>query len=144
MNDVIGAKPPIWFRIVAVLAVLWNLMGVWSYLAHVGAIPPMKPMTAGQEALAATVPSWVVGAFAVAVFSAVLASLGWLMLKSWSRMLFALSLLCIIAQMAWIVFISDARAIEGNMALLMPVLVTAIGLLNLWLTSLGVRKGWLT
>jgi len=142
--NVIASTPPVWFRLVAIVAVLWNLMGVWTYLGHVGAVPPMQPMTAEQQALAATVPSWVVGAFAIAVFSALLASLLMLLSKALARSLFLLSLVCIVAQMGWTVFVSDARAVEGNAALVMPLVVTGIAVLFYWAASKGVQRGWLS
>lgn len=141
--NVISSATPVWFRLLAIVAVLWNLIGVWTYLGHVGAVPPMQPMTAEQQALAATVPAWVVGAFAIAVFSGLLASLLMLLSKALARSLFLLSLVCIIAQMAWTLLISNARAVEGNAALVMPLVVTGIAVLLFWAANKGVQRGWL-
>ena len=144
MNNVFGARAPGWFRVVAVLAILWNLFGVYIYLEHVGAVPPMQQMTAEQAALAASVPAWVTGAFAIAVFSALLGSLGLLLLKAWARPLLILSLICVLVQMGWVLLVSNARAIHGNEAFVMPAIVTAVILLLVWLADKGVKRGWLT
>ena len=144
MNNVIGARAPGWFRIVAVLALLWNLFGVYVYLEHVGAVPPMKAMTPEDVALAATVPAWVTGAFAIAVFSGLIGSIGLALSKSWARSLLILSLLGVLVQMGWILFVSNARAVHGNEAFIMPAIVTAIALLLVWLADKGVKRGWLT
>ena len=125
MNNVIGARAPGWFRIVAVLALLWNLFGVYVYLEHVGAVPPMKAMTPEEVALAATVPAWVTGAFAIAVFSGLIGSIGLVLSKSWARSLLILSLLGVLVQMGWILLVSDARAIHGNEAFMMPAIGVA-------------------
>jgi hypothetical protein len=134
---------PVWFRLVSIVAVLWELMGVWSYLGHVRAVSPMQPMTAAQEALAATIPVWVTGAFAGAVFVGLVASLAMLLGRALARPLFLLSLVCIVVQSAWVVLISNARAVEGNVALVMPLVITGIGLIFYSLSSTGVRRGWL-
>ena len=141
--NVIGSRAPVWFRMVALLAVLWNLIGVWSYLGHVGAVAPMQQPTPEQLALAATVPAWVTGAFAIAVFSALLASLLMLMSKAWARPIFLLSLICIIVQMGWILLVSNARAVEGNAAFIMPLVITGIAALLYWASDAGVKRGWL-
>ncbi|MGE3397259.1 MAG: hypothetical protein AB7H79_10210 [Sphingomonas sp.] len=143
MNGRIGGAMPLWFRGLALVAVLWNAIGVWTYLGHVGAVPPMQPMTAEQEALAATVPVWVTAAFATAVFSGFIASLLMLLSRALARPLFALSLVCIIVQMAWVLLVSDARRVEGNAAFVMPLIVTGIALLLLWASNAGVKRGWL-
>lgn len=141
--NALGSPMPVWFRIVGIIAVLWNLIGVWSYLGHVGVVPPMQPMTPEQQAMAATVPAWVVGSFAIAVFSALLASLLMVLGKAWARPLFLLSLVCIVAQSVWVLLISDARRVEGNMAYVMPVMITGIGALLYWASNTGVKRGWL-
>ena len=142
--NALGSPMPVWFRVVGIVAVLWNLIGVWQYLGHVGAVPPIQPMTPEQQALSATVPAWVIGAFAIAVFSALLASLLMVMGKALARTLFLLSLVAIVVQMSWILFVSNARAVEGNMAFVMPLIVTGIAALFYWASSTGVKRGWLS
>jgi len=144
MNETIGARAPGWFRIVAVLAVLWNCMGVWSYLSKVGAVPEMMEMTPEETALAATMPSWATAAFAVAVFGGLLGSLGLLLGKAWARPLLLLSLLGMLGQFGWFLGMSSAMAQMGSSAAVMPAVVVLIGVLLLWLANKGVKSGWLT
>lgn len=141
--NALESSTPVWFRLVSIIAVFWESIGVWSYLGHVRAVPPMQPMTPAQEALAATIPVWVTAAFAVAVFAGLVASLAMLLSRAQARPLFLLSLVCIVAQSAWVLLISNARAVEGNVALVMPMVITGIGLLFYWLSSTGVKRGWL-
>jgi len=144
MNEAIGARPPGWFRIVALLAVLWNLIGVWTYLSKVGVAPEMMEMTAQETALAATMPTWATAAFAIAVFGGLLGSLGLLLGKAWARLLLILSLLGMLGQFGWWLLMSDAMAQIGASSAAMPAVVVLIGLLLVWLASTGVKKGWLT
>ena len=66
MNDTLASRPPVWFRVVAVLALLWNLFGVWQYLSSVGVVPLMRELTADEAAIMASAPAWYTGAFAIA------------------------------------------------------------------------------
>ena len=74
MNNVIGARAPAWLRIVAALAVVWNCVGVYAYLATVGVVKGGEGMTMAQ------MPAWVTGAFAISVFGGLLGSLGLVLL----------------------------------------------------------------
>lgn len=141
--NALGSQMPVWFRLVAIVAVLWNLIGVWSYLGHVGIVPPMQEMTAEQQALSATVPAWVVGAFAIAVFSGLIGSLGLLLSRAWARLVLVVSLVCIVAQMGWVLLVSEAPAVEGGQAYVMPILISGIALLLVWAANTGVKRGWL-
>jgi hypothetical protein len=144
MNDVIGAPTPGWFRLVAVLAVLWNLVGVWTYLSKVGMAPPMMEMSPEEVALAASMPSWATAAFAVAVFGGLLGSLGLLLGKAWARLLLVLSLLGMFGQFGWWLLMSGAMERMGASSAGMPAVVVLIGILLLWLANTGVKRGWLT
>ncbi len=145
MNQVIANKPPGWFRVVAVLALLWNLLGVFQYLATVGVFgDPMAGLDEAQRQLAQSVPGWVTGAFALAVFAGLLGSIGLVMLKRWARLLLIVSLVALVAQCGWILFLSDAGTVEGMAGFAIPILLIVIGALLVWLSDLGIRRAWLT
>ena len=144
MNDVLSAKPPGWFRIVAVLALLWNLVGVWSYLSKVGMAPEMMKMTPEEVELVASMPAWATAGFAIAVFGGVLGSLGLLLGKAWARLLFILSLLGMLGQFGWWLLMSGAMERMGASSAAMPAVVVLIGVLLVWLANMGIKKGWLT
>ncbi len=63
-------KPPIWFWIVSVIALLWNGSGVYMYLIQAYDTESFRVMyTAEQLEMAHNTPSWVTAAFAIAVFA---------------------------------------------------------------------------
>jgi hypothetical protein len=134
MNDAIGAKAPVWLRIVAALGLLWNLVGVYAYLQTVHVLPP-GPGMAMEE-----MPAWVTGAFAIAVFGGTLGSLGLLLLKSWSKLLLLLSFVALIAQDVW-AFGMRAGPAESP---ILPLAVNLIALVLLWLAHSAGKKGWLS
>jgi hypothetical protein len=134
MGDVVGAQPPGWLRIVAVLALLWNLIGVYFYLTRVGVVGaagPTPEMAGGQM--------WFTAAFAISVFGGTIGCLGLLLLKSWARSLLVLSLLAVLAQDYAVL-----SAGVGGKELAMPALVTAIAVVLAWLSHTGVKRGWLS
>ena len=137
MSNIIGARAPGWLRIVAALAVIWNLIGVYFYLASVGVVPAPDPAMRAQYAVA---PAWVTGTFAVCVFAGVLGSLGLLMLKRWSKLLLLLSLVAIVVQTIYVFLLRP----EGHTDVIMPVIVFLIGLFLAVLSARADRTGWLS
>lgn len=135
---------PKWFTVVAVLALLWNLMGLGSFFMHVfiseealAALPEAERNLYGQY------PLWTEIVFAIAVLGGTLGSIGLLMRKAWAKPLFWVSLVAIVIQMSHNLFLTDAMDVYGTMAALMPTLVVAIGIFMVWLSNKGVNLGWL-
>ena len=144
MSDVIGARAPAWFRLLAVLGLAWNAFGVYMYLTSVGMFgDPLAGLDPAHRALAQSVPNWVTGAFAIAVFAGLVGALLLVMLKRLAKSLLILSVLAVLVQSAWVIAMSDARAVEGNMALMMPAVISLVALLLVWLAAAGDRRGWL-
>ena len=138
MTDVVETRAPSWLRIVAGLALLWNLFGVYQYLMVVGVV-------GGADAAAVSaMPAWVTGAFAVAVFGGTLGCLGLLMLKRWSKLLLLLSLLGVLAMDLWMFVLSGLGGTmpPGEMGVTAAVVVVAVFLV--WLAYSADRKGWLS
>jgi hypothetical protein len=144
MGNVIGARIPGWFRLASLLGLLWNAFGVYMYLSKVGMFgDPLAGLDDAHRTLAQSVPAWVTGAFAIAVFAGLLGSLCMVARKRIVSPLLLLSLLAVIVQCAWIMLISNARAVEGAMALIMPCIITLIAILLVWLAGKGAARGWL-
>jgi hypothetical protein len=144
MNKVTGAKVPMWFRALALLGLLWNAFGVYMYLKSVGMFgDPLAGLDPAHAALARSVPAWVTGTFAVAVFAGLLGSLLMVAGKRLACPLLVLSLIAVIVQTVWIVAISNARAVEGMMALVMPGTIALVALVLVLVAAKGAEKGWL-
>ena len=144
MGNVIGAGVPMWFRVAALLGLLWNAFGVYMYLKSVGMFgDPLAGLDPAHAELARTVPAWVTGVFAVAVFAGLLGSLLMVAGKKLASPLLLVSLLAVIIQSAWLILASNALVVEGAMALVMPLLITLVAALLLWAASKGSVKGWL-
>jgi len=143
MNKMFGARAPGWFRIVAVLAILWNLVGVYFYLVHVGMVPGPEA-SAAERSIGESMPNWATACFAIGVFAGTLGSLGLLMLASWSRLLLLLSLLALLIEQGWLLFLSGAPQLLGPSAYGLPITILVVAALLVWLADKGGKRGWLT
>lgn len=143
MNDPIAAPRPTWFRIVAVLALLWNLFGMWQYLSYVGVVPMLSEMSTAETAIIARAPAWYTAAFAIAVFAGVFGALGLVLGRVWSRSLLVLSLIAAIVQFTWWCFLSGGADTIGPSFYVVPAVVILVAILLAWLAGTGVKRRWL-
>ena len=64
--------------------------------------------------------------------------------KSFSLRWIVISLIGIVIQMIYNVFIVKALQVYGPGAILMPIMVIGVGLFLIWYSKLSISKGWLT
>lgn len=132
-------KPPIWFWIVSIIALVWNAMGVNAYLQQAYNTERYREMyTPEQLEIAANLPSWVTAAFAIAVFAGALATIGLLLRKSWSVKLWLLSLLAVIVQMGYLLINGYASSI------VMTIMIIVFALVFVWFARKSEANGWLS
>jgi hypothetical protein len=142
MADTLSGAPPAWFRVVALLAVVWNAIGVFMYLSSVGLFgDPMTGLSEAERAAASSIPAWITGAFAIGTFAGLIGSLGLLLRKSWAQPVLVVSLIGLLVLEGWIVFFSGALEAFG---LTFPILVSAGAVLLAWLASHARGRGWLS
>ncbi len=136
-------KVPKWFVIVAVLALLWNLLGCAAYLMDVmRSADDIARMSAAEQALYAARPAWAVGATAVAVWLGAAGCVGLVMRRTWALPLLVLSLLGVIVQDVYLFGMTGGIAIPGSVYAI-QVLVLAVAIALVWLARLGQRNNWL-
>jgi hypothetical protein len=137
MSTVMGARAPAWLRIVAALGLVWNCFGIYNYLLTVGVV-------GGRPSAAGGMPAWVTGAFAIAVFAGALGCLGLLMLKRWSKLLFVLSLLAVLAVDLWTFALSGMGGLMTSAEMGVTIAVVLVSLFFVWLAYSADGKGWLS
>ncbi|QMW23634.1 hypothetical protein [Sandaracinobacteroides saxicola] len=129
MNGMTGAGAPGWLRAVGVLAVAWNVVGVWNYLVYVG--------VAGGALPGPAMPALVTAAFATGVFAGVAGSVGLVAARNWALPLLLLSLAAAVINWGWVLAYSPA----AEPVLGAAVLAAAAGFAALaWVAR---RRGWL-
>jgi hypothetical protein len=137
-------KPNAGFWIIAIIALLWNIMGVIQYLSATYMKEEMHAtMTEQQVALMESLPSWHIGIFAIAVFTGFLASILLLLRKKWAVNTFLVSLVAILIQMGYWFFGTEAIDVYGSGVYLMPILVIVIGVFLYFYSKSAVQKGLL-
>ncbi len=132
---------PAWFRILAWLAVLWNLFGVAMYLSSVGVLGDQTAgMSDAERAAAESIPPLVTGAFAIGTFAGLLGSIGLVMRRRWAVPVLLVSMIALLILEGWIVFLSNAVDVFG---LAVPITVSLIAILLAWAAFQARRRGWL-
>lgn len=137
-------KAPKWLLGVAIAALVWNLLGVLAYVGQMLMTPEaMAQLSPEEQALFENTPAWATGAFAVAVWGGALGSLLLLLKKKSSKIIFIVSLIGILVQMAHSFFMSNNFDVYGPGAMVMPIMVIIIGVALVWLSDKGIKEGWL-
>lgn len=133
-----------WFIIAAVLAVVWDAMGVMAYISTMTiSAEDMAKMTEAEQAIHKATPAWANGAFAIAVFGGLIGSLLLLLKKSLALPVLIVSLLAILVQMFNAFFIMDSYAVFGPGGTIMPIMVIVIAVLLVWLAISAKSKKWI-
>ena len=138
-------KPPIWFWIVSVVALIWNLVGVTAYLSDAFmSVEDLGKMTQDYRLLYESRPAWATGAYAIAVWGGTLGCIALLMRKKWAKIVLWISLIGILAQNVYQFFLSNTFEVVGSEAMFLPIMVIVIGVLLVWFAKSSERKGYIS
>jgi hypothetical protein len=134
-------KPPVWFWVISVLALLWNSAGVLAYLGRafitddmIAALPEAQ-----QAEFLVDYPAWYTAAFATAVFGGVIGSMLLLVRKKWAHLLFVISAFGAIIQHIYLFTNVEMNLVQ----LVMPILVIVVCLFLIWFAKNSIAKGWI-
>jgi hypothetical protein len=132
---------PKYFYLFAVLALLWNLMGVAAFVMQIlmtaENIAALKP---AEQALYNNTPIWATIAFAVAVIGGSFGCLLLLMKKALAQAVLMLSLFGILVQMFHSFFISNSFEVFGPGGTIMPIMVLVIAIALIRWTKALIAK----
>jgi len=144
MNEETASRLPGWYWIVAAAALLWNVAGVAAFVADTTmSAEAIGRLPAAERALRESVPALATLAYAIAVFGGVVAALALLLRRALTVVLCAGSLVAVLLQMGTVFMATDALAVLGTSALIMPGAIIAIGIALLAFAVLGRQRGWL-
>ena len=140
-----AAAPPRSFWIIAGLALVWDAIGLATYIMEVtmseDAIAALDPAV---RELRESMPTWLVGAYALAVNTGVLGSLLLLLRKAWAVPVLILSLACIVVQMGYSNFMTDAIEVIGGGQIGLSVMITAVAVFLVWYSMRAKARGWIS
>jgi hypothetical protein len=78
------------------------------------------------------------------VFSGLIGAIGLLLRKRWATTYFLVSLIAIVVQFGYTLFVMDAIALLGPaMALPFPIVIAAFAVFLLWFARYARRHGWI-
>jgi len=141
-------KPPIWFWIISILALLWNTMGVLAYLADAYMTDEMlSQLTERQQTLQMLeFPAWYTACYALAVFCGVLGCLCLLIRKSWAILFFVISFIAVLGQTLHNYIINDIyvdmNLTPNTFEVFMAIAVPVVAILLLLFARGAAKKGW--
>ena len=139
-----NAKLPIFFWVVAVVGLIWNLLGVMNFFGQTFmSEETMAALPQEQQALFEAVPSWMTVIFAIAVFSGTLGCLGLLLKKAWAVPLFLASLLAVVVQVSYNLFVINIGSVLGPMTVVVTILILVIGVFLYFYSKQAKTKGWI-
>ena len=127
LNGEGATKTPVHLWIVGVLALLWNFIGVFDYLAtqfelefYMGSFEPeMLEYFYG-------IPSWAIAGWAVAVWFALAGSIGLLSRKCWSVWAFGISIVGMVVSGIHSYLLSNGLEIMGAGGLVFTIVIWII------------------
>lgn len=135
---------PVWFWVIAMLALFWNLLGGVIFLAEVFAQDAMlESMTDEQQAWARATPNWIYFVFAISVGTGIAGSVCLLTRRSVSVLLLTISFVAVLVQMVYTMLIAGGLLVMGPSGAVMPAVVVILSLVWLLFARFSQGKGWL-
>jgi hypothetical protein len=135
---------PVWYWVIAAVALLWNLLGCAMFAMEILAQEAMmESFTEDQKAWARSIPGWIYLVYGVAVSTGVAGSTGLFLRKGWTVTLFAICLVAVIVQMVYTMIIGGGIEAMGPSGAVMPALVIVIAAALLWFSWIARSRNWL-
>ena len=145
MSDALNNKPSTNFWIIAVAALIWNLLGIVIYVGQVTMSPEaLARLTEDQQNLITSTPAWANAAWAIAVNAGAFGSLLMLLRKSLAVPLFLVSLIAVVIQDIEAFVLRDAYGVLGINSLIIPSMVFVIAIALFLYSRVAKSKGWLS
>ncbi|MEP5341437.1 MAG: hypothetical protein ABJL44_11975 [Algibacter sp.] len=139
MNESTTNKPPIWYWIISVIALIWNGLGVDGYLGQAyNTARYQSSFSAEDLEIASNMPAWIMGAFAIAVFAGVIGAIGLLVRKKWATPFWIISLIAVVLQMGYVL-------VNGYVShMVMTIMIIVFAILFLWFSRYAQAKRWVS
>jgi len=138
-------KPPIWFTVLAVVALLWNLAGLFAVVADMRLSPAdIAALPQQQQALYAARPFWSIVASVVAVVGGTLGCVGLVLRKQWALWALYASLIGLVLQDIGLFLIAGAASAQGTVPVVLQSAVFVIAVALVVIARRAAARAWLT
>ena len=138
-------KPPGWFWLVAVLALLWGAMGVAAFYMDLTLSPAaVAQMSDYDRALRASRPGWFLWLYGAAVWAGLIGGVLLLLRSARAHGVFVVALVLVVAMFGYIFAVTDLIAAKGLLgAAGFPVVIAVIAAAEIWFAARARRRGWI-
>lgn len=136
------SAPPAWFKVVAILLILWGLMGCMSLYMHFGA-GPGPDATEYDRRLYDAMPMWLNIVYVAAVACGLLGAMTLFLRKRIAVLLSTLALVLVLIQFGWMFLATDIIAVKGIWVTYFPIAIWVVQAVQLWIASKAKARGWL-
>lgn len=145
MDESALPRPPAWYWIVAILALLWEATGCYFYVVQVSMdATDLAALPAQQAAAFAAMKTWQWAVFAIAVWSGLAGAIGLLLRVRWLAVWgLWLSLIAALIQYGYAFTTPEIQAMPAAEALPLPLSIGLIGLVLVLFAGSAANKGWL-
>lgn len=138
-------KPSKTFWIVAVIGFIWNAMGVDGYINQAYQTERFKLMYSEEQLdIIFNTPSWVMAAFAIAVFSSLFACILLFFKKKLAKYLFLIGLIAVVIQTTYNLFINPGKELYGYLEYSMLIIIPLFSVFLFWFSKKCADDGILT
>jgi len=136
------SKTPVHLWIIGVLALLWNSMGAFDYLATQLELEGyMSQFSEAQLAYFYGFPKWAVAFWAIAVWSAFVGSIFLLMRKKWAVYAFAISIAGMCVTAVYNFGMTNGAEIMGTGGVIFTAIIWVVSFFLLWYAWSQSKKG---
>ena len=145
MAEPVSSKPPFWFMIAALAAVLWGVAGAYACYSQLTLSPAqLAALPPAQADAFSTMPIAIRIAYVVATAAGFVGAVLLALRSRLARIAFIVSLIGVIVQFGWLFGPYQGVAKLGPAALGFPGFIVAVGVLEILFADLALRRGWLS
>ena len=141
MSDEIQRNPPSWFLFAAIGTLLWELIGCSMYLMQVSVDPAALP--ADQRDIWEAAPTWMVGAYGVAVWSGLAGAILLLLKRRLAAPVLLVSFLAVLVQNSALLVVPAMRNLMTSDVLLGPFVIVVVCFVIWQFAHKAKQAGWL-
>ena len=136
-----GRPAPRWFTFAALAALAWEMVGCVMYLMQVSVDPATLPLD--QRAMWDAAPTWMVAAYAIAVWVGLVGAIFLLMRRRLAPTLLAISLLAVVVQFSALLVVPQLRNLTTSNDLFLPFVILILGYAIWYFARMSRQAGWL-
>ena len=139
------SRPSKKFWIVSIIAVVWNLIGIFAFMGQAFVSSAMlAELPAEQAEFIRNTPQWFIGIFAIATVTGLIGSILLILRRKSATTLFFISVAGVLIQMGYSVFATEALQIYGIIqGLVMPLIVILIAFYLCFFSLRSSKQGYL-